>query len=297
MGQRAGAAIIDRITSGVVALKLPEHLAARTIVTIATQRSGTKAFAQSLNGGEVVRSAYEIFLPNNPVASITRAWAAHLGAHPDFGFSQEELTAFLDEFLIKLHDSIDRDYLHFDVMYDNLGVLNTLWTYPIGLPWRNFLMGYMRSRGLVVVHLIREDILECFASNIIAQTRNLYHTDKDISQREEEPITLDLDRALHYVLPVARTRGLVRESFREHRRYIELTYPDFIAGDRIAPAAVDALAKALGLSAEAATGLFGPIRMRPTAPDKRRLIANYDAVAAYIEPALAQLAEPRLQRW
>ena len=47
----------------------------------------------------------------------------------------------------KLHESIDRDYLHFDVMYDNLGVLNTLWTYPIGLPWRNFLMGYMRSRG------------------------------------------------------------------------------------------------------------------------------------------------------
>lgn len=278
-------------------MKLPEHLAARTIVTIATQRSGTKAFAQSLNSGEVVRSAYEIFLPNNPVASLTRAWAAHLGAHPDFGFSQEEMTAFLDEFLIKLHESIDRDYLHFDVMYDNLGVLNPLWTYPIGLPWRNFLMGYMRSRGLLVVHLIRDDILECFASNIIAQTRNLYHTDKDISQREEEPITLDLDRALHYVLPVARTRGLVREAFRDQRRYIELTYPEFIAGDHMAPAAVEVLAKALALSPETARGLFGPIRMRPTAPDKRRLITNYDAVAAHIAPALAQLAEPRLQRW
>ena len=53
-------------------MKLPEHLAARTIVTIATQRSGTKAFAQSLNSGALVRSAYEIFLPNNPVASLTR---------------------------------------------------------------------------------------------------------------------------------------------------------------------------------------------------------------------------------
>lgn len=278
-------------------MKLPEHLAARTIVTIATQRSGTKAFAQSLNSGALVRSAYEIFLPNNPVASLTRAWAAHLGAHPDFGFGQEEMTDFLDDFFIRLHAQIDRDHLHFDVMYDNLGVLSTLWTYPVGLPWRNFLLGYIRSRGLQVVHLVREDILACFASNIIAQTRNLYHTDQDISGREEEPITLDPERALHYVLPVARTRELVREAFRGNRRCIELTYPDFIDNDRIAPAAVARLAEALGLAPDAAAGLFGPIRMRPTAPDKRRLISNYDEVAAHIAPALAKLAEPRGPRW
>ena len=99
------------------------------------------------------------------------------------------------------------------------------------------------------------------------------------------------------MLPVARTRGLVREAFRQHPRYIELTYPEFIAGDHIAPAALDCVAQALALPPEAAQGLFGPIRMRPTAPDKRRLIANYDEVAAHIAPALAQLAEPRLQRW
>ncbi|MEO3474420.1 hypothetical protein AAFN86_21310 [Roseomonas sp. CAU 1739] len=278
-------------------MKLPDHLAARTIVTIATQRSGTKAFAQSLNGGALVRSAYEIFLPNNPVSSLTRAWAAHLGAHPDFGFSQDEMTAFLDDYFIRLHDTIDRDWLHFDVMYDNLGVLSTLWTYPIGLPWRNFLMGYMRARGFLVLHLVREDILECFASNIIAQTRNLYHTDKDISAREEAPIALDPERALHYVLPVARTRELVREAFRGNKRCIELTYPHFIADDHVAPDAVAKVAQGLGLDAEAAAGLFGPIRMRQTAPDKRRLISNYDEVAAHIAPALARLAEPRGSRW
>ena len=38
-------------------------------------------------------------------------------------------------------------------------------------------------------------------------------------------------------------------------------------------------------------------RMRPTAPDKRRLISNYDEVAAHIAPALAKLAEPRGPRW
>jgi hypothetical protein len=278
-------------------LKLPEHLAARTIVTIATQRSGTKAFAQSLNGGALVRSAYEIFLPNNPVSSLTRAWAAHLGAHPGFGFSQEEMSAFLDDYFTGLHAAIDRDFLHFDVMYDNLGVLSTLWTYPVGLPWRNFLMGYFRARGFLVVHLIREDILACFASNIIAQTRNLYHTDRDIPAGEEAPITLDPERALHYVLPVARTRELVREAFRGNRRCIELTYPHFIDGERIAPAAVARIAQALALDEAAAAGLCGPIRMRPTAPDKRRLISNYDEVAAHLAPALAKLAEPRGQRW
>ncbi len=278
-------------------MKLPDHLAARTIVTIATQRSGTKAFAQSLNSGDWVRSAYEIFLPNNPAGSVTRAWAAHLGAHPDFGFTQNEMTAFLDDFFIKLHASIDRDYLHFDVMYDNLGVLSPLWTYPVGLPWRNFLMGYFRARGFLVVHLVRDDILACFASNIIAQTRNLYHTDKDISGQQDAPITLDPDRALHYVLPVARTRELVREAFRGNGRCIELAYPDFIDNDRIAPATLEKVAQALKLAPDAAAGLFGPIRMRPTAPDKRRLISNYDAVAAHVAPALAKLAEPRNQRW
>ncbi|MBW6398619.1 hypothetical protein KPL78_12210 [Roseomonas sp. HJA6] len=278
-------------------LKLPETLAARTIVTIATQRSGTKAFAQSLNSGELVRSAYEIFLPNNPAGSITRAFVAHLGKNPDFAFSPEELNAFLDEFFTTLHGSTDRDWLHFDVMYDNLGVLSTLWTYPIGLPWRNFLMGYFRSRGFLVLHLVREDILECFASNIIAQTRNLYHTDKDIGGQEEAPITLDPERALHYVMPVMRTRELVREAFRPSKRCIELTYPHFIDGDRIAEAAVQKIAAAMGLSAEDAARLFGPIRMRPTAPDKRRLISNYDEVAAHLAPSLAKLAEPRGPRW
>lgn len=278
-------------------MKLPDHLAARTFVTIATQRSGTKAFAQSLNNGSLVRSAYEIFLPNNQAGSITRAFVAHLGRHPDFAFSAEEMNGFLDGFFTELHASTDRDWLHFDVMYDNLGVFSTLWTYPVGLPWRNLLMGYLRSRGIFVLHLVREDILECFASNIIAQTRNLYHTDKDVPAQAEAPITLDPDRALHYVLPVARTRELVREAFRGNRRYLELTYPDFIETDRIAPLAAMKIAMALGLDPQTAKGLFGAIRMRPTAPDKRALISNYDEVAAHIAPALAKLAEPRGHRW
>lgn len=278
-------------------MPLPETLAARTLVTIATQRSGTKAFAQSLNNGGLVRSAYEIFLPNNPAGSITRAFVAHIGKHPDFAFSPEEMTAFLDEFFATLHASTDREWLHFDVMYDNLGVLSTLWTYPIGLPWRNFLMGYFRTRGFAVLHLVREDILECFASNIIAQTRNLYHTDKDIAGQQDAPITLDPERALHYVLPVARTRELVREAFRGNKRCVELTYPHFIDNDRIAPDAAAKVAAVLGLGAEDAQKLFGAIRMRPTAPDKRRLITNYDEVAAYIAPSLAKLAEPRGPRW
>lgn len=278
-------------------MKLPDHLAARTFVTIATQRSGTKAFAQSLNNGALVRSAYEVFLPNNQAGSITRAFVAHLGRHPDFAFSAEEMNDFLDGFFTELHASTDRDWLHCDVMYDNLGVFSTLWTYPLGLPMRNFLMGYFRSRGIFVLHLVREDILECFASNMIAQARNLYHTDKDVPAPIGGRIMLDPERALHYILPVARTRELVREAFRGNRRYLELIYPNFIETDHIAPMAAMKIAMALGLDPQTAKGLFGIIKMRPTAPDKRALISNYDEVAAHIAPALAKLAEPRGNRW
>lgn len=267
------------------------------MVTIATQRTGTKAFAQALNTGSLVTSTYEIFMPNNKPASLTRAWAEHLGAHPDCDFSPNALTAFLDGFFARVRGSIDRDWLHFDVMYDNLGTLSPLWTYPIGLPYRNFLLGYLRTRGIAVVHLIREDILECYASVILAQTRNLYHTDKPVDLPDEAQITLDPERALHYVLPAMRTRDLVREAFRGNGRYVELAYPDFIADDRIAPAAITKVSEALGLSAGDAQRLFGPVRMRPTAPDKHRVIANYDEVAAYIAPQLARLPEGRGLRW
>jgi hypothetical protein len=267
------------------------------MVTLATQRTGTKAFAQALNTGSLVTSVYEVFMPNNKPASLTRAWAEHLGAHPDCDFSPKALTAFLDGFFDGARARIDRDWLHFDVMYDNLGTLSPVWTYPIGLPHRNFLLGYLRSRGIAVVHLVRDNILDCYASVILAQTRNLYHTDKPVDLPDEAPIRLDPERALHYVLPAMRTRDLVREAFRGNRRYVELTYPDFIADDRIAPDAVAAVARTLGLAAPDAQRLFGPVRMRPTAPDKQRVIANYDEVAAHIAPHLARLPEGRGLRW
>lgn len=269
----------------------------RTLVTIATQRTGTKAFAQAINTGSLATSVYEVFLPNNKAASLTRAWAEYLGEHHDCDFSPAALTDFLDGFFERVRASIEREWLHFDVMYDNLGTLAPLWTYPVGLPHRNFLLGYLRARGFAVVHLVREDILECYASVILAQTRNLYHTNKPVDLPDEAPITLDPERALHYVLPAMRTRELVRRAFRGVRRYVELAYPDFIADDRIATEAAQRLVETLGLPPPDAARLFGPVRMRPTATDKRRLIANYDEVAAHIAPWIARLPEGHGLRW
>lgn len=277
-------------------MTLSAQLAERTLVTIATQRSGTKAFAQSFNTGSMVRSVYEVFLPQNRSASLTRAFVEHLGANPGFSFAPEELTAFLDAFFAALHADTDREYLHFDVMYDNLGVLSTLWTYPIGLPYRNFLLGYLRSRGFLVVHLVRENLLDCFASNMIAQSRNLYHTDAELPV-DEAPIVLDPERALHYVLPALRTRAMLREAFRGNPRFVELTYPGFLADGGVSPQAAKKVAAALGLSPGREAALFGPVTMRPTAPDKGRLIANYEEVQAYIAPALKRLEQPSGGRW
>lgn len=282
--------------SGDAVLTLSAELAERTLVTIATQRSGTKAFAQSLNTGALVRSVYEVFLPKNKPASLTRAFVAHLGAKPDFSFAPEELTAFLDSFFAGLHAQSDREYLHFDVMYDNLGVLSTLWTYPIGLPYRNFLLGYLRSRRFLIVHIVRENLLDCFASNMIAQSRNLYHTDGDVPA-DETPIALDPERALHYVLPALRTRAMLREAFRGNPRFVELTYPDFLAEGAVAAPAASKVATALGLPPDREAALFGVVTMRPTAPDKERLIANYEEVRSHIAPALKRLEQPSGGRW
>lgn len=249
------------------------------LVTIATQRSGTKFLGTAFSaGGGLVRSLGEVFQPGGP-AGFGRFFAEFVAARGSFGFVAEEMTAALDAFVERLRAQVAPAMLHFDLMYNNLGALTPVWTLPVAPPGANFLAGWLRARRAGVIHLIRPDLAECFASHVIAEARGVYHSGSDAEAARDMALTLSAERALTYMQPILRTRRYVQRAFAGHARYLEITYPAFIAGQTVAPEAAARIARLAGIPPEQAPRLFGASPLRPTAPDKAALVTNYEEIS------------------
>jgi len=248
------------------------------LVTVATQRSGTKFLGTALSAGSLARSLGEVFQPGPSGAAFRAFVAEFVAARGSFGFEAEEMGALLDGFLDRLREQVAPRLLHFDLMYNNLGSFAPIWTPPVGAPASNFLINWLKSRRAAVIHLARPDLAEGFASHVIAETRGIYHTGNDADAARGMQVTLGADQALAYMMPVLRARRFVARAFAGHARFLELSYPDFIAGQTVAPEAAQRIARLAGLAAEDAGRLFGASPLRPTAAGKEALVTNLDDI-------------------
>lgn len=248
------------------------------IVTIATQRSGTKFLGTALTAGGVCRSLGEVFQPGNAEGGFRSFFAGFVAARGGFGFEAEEMGACLDAYVAQLRARLVPALLHFDLMYNNLGSFAPIWSLPIGAPGSNFLATWLRSRRAAVIHLIRPDLAECFASHVIAEARGVYHTGNDADAARDMNITLSADQALTYMLPILRTRRFVQRAFGGYARFLEIRYPEFIEGQSVAPEVAERIAGLAGIAPWQAGRLFGPSPLRRTARDKRALVTNFDDI-------------------
>lgn len=247
------------------------------LVTIATQRSGTKFLGHCLNAGSVVRSLGECFQPGGPDRSFPRFLSGWFSAHPEFDFRAAHIQALLDGFLDELLARCDRPVLHLDIMYNNLGAFSAAWSWPPP-GGGSALVALLRRRGAAIIHLVRDSAAECHASTLIAGQRG-YHRRSALDAGEEAlRLEADLQRAGREIRAILDARDFVRRAFRGHARLLELHYPDFIAGQALAPDARAGMTALLGLPADAP--LAGATALRPTAPDKARVITNWDALVA-----------------
>lgn len=246
-------------------------------VTIATQRSGTKFLVSALNAGSLVRAHGEVLKHDAPPPSLKSFLRSWLPAQPDFAFRVEDMTRLLDDFAAEVAAAAAPRLAHLDVMYNNLGGLVPVWTWPTGTPQRNFLCRWLRQREVAVIHLVRENVAECFASDQIARARGVFHTREAAAPAPEIRLAPSLAEARAYMTQVLQSRALVRAAFRGYGRYLELRYPDFIAGDGLAPEAVASLGTLLGLDP---ARLAGRSTMQRTAPDKAALVENYAEIEA-----------------
>ena len=248
------------------------------LVTIATQRSGTKFLGTSFSAGGLVRSLGEVFQPGPGGSDFRGFFAGFVAQRGGFGFEAEEMGSALDLFIEQLRAKVAPAALHFDLMYNNLGSFAPVWTLPVGAPGSNFLTNWLKSRRAAVIHLVRPDLAECFASHVIAEARGIYHTGNDRDAARDMSVTLSAEQALAYMLPILKTRRFVQRAFGGYARYLEITYPDFVAGQGVTPETAERIARLAGIPATDAPRLFGASPLRQTAKDKRSLVTNFDDI-------------------
>lgn len=256
------------------------------LVTIATQRSGTKFLGGCLNAGTLVRSVHECFQPGEPRRLFPRFLHAWFAAHPEFDFRGSHMQQLLRAFLRHLAEEGDRPVLHLDVMYNNLGGFAGAWAWPP--PGGDSpLAAALRAGEARILHLVRDSVAECHGSTIIAERRGWHRRhalgDPEASLR----LAADLRRAERDMRAILLARDFVRRRFGRYPHVIELRYPDFIDGVGIAAPVRDSIARLLGLSPTEAAALCGPCDLQPTAPDKAVVIENWDALVA-LEARLRQ---------
>ena len=219
-----------------------------------------------------------MFQPGPGGADFRTFFGEFVAARGGFGFEAEEMGAALDAFVARLRERIAPAMLHFDLMYNNLGSFAPIWTMPNAAPGANFLINWLKSRRAGVIHLVRTDLAECFASHVIAETRGVYHTGNDADAARDMQVTLGAEQALSYMLPILRTRRFVQRAFGGYARFLGVAYPQIIGGESVGLPPAGRIARLAGFGPAEVPALFGPSPLRQTAKDKRALVTNFDDI-------------------
>lgn len=219
-----------------------------------------------------------MFQPGPGGADFRGFFGEFVAGRGGFGFEAEEMGACLDAFVARLRQRIAPAMLHVDLMYNNLGSFAPIWTMPVAAPGANFLANWLKSRRAGVIHLVRPDLAECFASHVIAETRGIYHTGNDADAARDMQVSLGAEQALAYMLPILRTRRFVQRAFGGYSRFLEVTYPEIIGGQTVAPPQAERIARLAGFGPSDVPNLFGASPLRQTAKDKRALVTNFDDI-------------------
>jgi len=265
------------------------------LVTIATQRSGTKFLGACLNAGALVRSFAEPFKPPPPDSAFPGFAAAWIASRPGFAFRGAEMAALLDGFLDSLAARAAEQgrTAHLDVMYNNLGAFTGAWTWPVRDGGDSPLCHVLRRRGAKVIHLVRESVAECVASRLIAEQRG-YHRRRALDAPESAlRMDIDLPAAEREMRHILAARAFVRRAFRGYPGLVELAYPGFVSGRGLAPEAAARIAALIGLEETPAPRLSGSCDLQPTAPDKAAVIGNWQALLDLEARLQAETGGPR----
>ena len=140
------------------------------IITLATQRSGTKLLGDCFNHGDMIQSFGEVFISDY---NLPRGFMNFVKSNESIlhSFLRGDIFHVLDRYLSFLSEFGSN--IHIDLMYVNLMYFSPLWWQePNKLP----ILEYIISRKIAVIHLTR-DIKDTFISLEHAKYTGSYHND------------------------------------------------------------------------------------------------------------------------
>jgi hypothetical protein len=221
-------------------------------VTIATQRSGTKALGACFNSGAALLTLGEIFHDDNKTITGFARFAESRG-----DFAHKYVTGQVESILDDYFVALGKMYfgIHFDFMYGNMDFLGPLWTDPAPRP---AIFNYFISREFAVIHLKRNP-RDSFISLKDAQRSSFYHfstngksIDSASGSKLENDDPADVAAGYgSYKAGIIRQRSKVDRAFKGYSHYTSINYEELIGNDGfLLPTTKKKIAKILGDGAE-----------------------------------------------
>jgi hypothetical protein len=232
-------------------------------VTIATQRSGTKALGACFNGGTALLTVGEVFHDSNKTITGFARFAEGSG-----DFAHKYVTGQVESILDDYFESLSKLYfgVHFDFMYGNMDFLGLLWTEPASrLP----IFNYFISREFSVIHLKR-DPRESFISLKDAQRSSFYHfstAGKSVDKADgptlaNENLSEVAAGFEAYKTGILRQRSTVDKAFKGYAFYTSINYDELMGNDGyMLPATKRKIAKILGNDTEEKRIQVSPVHL------------------------------------
>ena len=235
-------------------------------VLLSTQRSGTSYLMERLAAHPAIGGYGEALLPASlgpfewPDGAGDRLFYSGYRlqrGHSARFYSHLDLFGYINH----LYEP-RRDFraIGFKLMYDEAR------PYPELLP-------FLKLRGVRVLHLVRNNLLDLFLSRETVMFRRFVHA-RSPHEREVVSIEVDTDKLVSRLQLLARQQQFARRVIRTLRMpSLELTYEDIVADESSVRRAV----RFLGVSDE---GVDLPAKMLKVSPSQKTSTANWDEVAA-----------------
>lgn len=203
-----------------------DKVSTRPVFVIATQRSGTNLLRKSLAQTELFCDLNEVFDPFHDSYWAYRT--ERIAANPELSVPAEENQlnlwhGFLRQRLLPLR----KRFALIDIKYSSMHHLDTVWRDHGQMP---ILMRWLQANRFPVIHVVRENVLDTYVSNLLACKLKVWVAD-DPAIANDISFQLDLEET---VTEVNRRQNEI-QFFREqlsNANNIELAYDRLVSENR-----------------------------------------------------------------
>lgn len=196
-----------------------------SVFVVAKQRSGTNLLRRTLATSGLFDDKAEVFHSSGD----NRYWGYRtnlISEQPSLSFPSSENQIKIFNLFLEYINKTSSSCSLIDVKYNSTHNLNPVWHDPTAIP---FLFRVLNERNIPVIHLLRENILESYISEIVAQKLNIWITNKEHTTQDTK-IKIDTHKMISELKYRQREIETFRTWFSELStlRTLELKYESLI---------------------------------------------------------------------